>query len=120
VLRVVGTAPGRLVTATVLVQWIGAAIAVGTLIGLLGRGLKSVLQAFHAEHIAPTLANVTHALATNTEATAALTSALARTNEAQDRGFQRLGDIIADHETRITVLEIPQPKPRTARRKRTP
>lgn len=108
---------GRVVTP---LNWIAAAVAVGTLIGLLGKGLKSVLQAFHAEHIAPTLSNVTHAIANNTEATAALTSALARTNEAQTRGFERLGDIIADHETRLTVLEIPQAKPRPARRKRAP
>lgn len=107
-------------TAIVLVQWIGAAVAVGTLIGLLGKGLKSVLQAFHAEHIAPALSNVTHAIANNTEATAALTTALAKTNDAQARGFERLGDIIADHETRLTVLEIPHATPRSVRRKRTP
>ena len=107
-------------TVTVLVQWIGAAIAVGTLIGLLGRGLKSVLQAFHAEHIAPTLQNVTHAIANNTDATAALTSALAKTNEAQTRGFERLGDIIADHETRISVLEIPMGKAPAKRRRKAP
>jgi hypothetical protein len=91
-------------------EWIGGAVALGTLIALAGRGLRSLLRSFHAEHIAPSIINVSHAIADNTKATSALTDALARTNEAQERGFNRLGDIIADHETRITVLELPQPK----------
>jgi hypothetical protein len=91
-------------------EWIGGAGALGALIALAGRGLRSLLRSFHAEHIAPSIYSVSHAIADNTRATSALTDALARTNEAQERGFNRLGDIIADHETRITVLELPQPK----------
>ena len=88
-------------------EWTGVAGALGTLIALLGRGLRSLLRSFHAEHIAPSIISVSHAIADNTKATSALTDALAKTNDAQARGFERLGDIIADHETRITVLEQP-------------
>jgi hypothetical protein len=85
------------------------------IMALSGRGLRSLLRAFHHEHVAPSLAQVTAAIAHNTEATATLTTALAKSNEAQERGFNRLGDIIADHETRITVLEQP-PRPVKAAR----
>ena len=88
-------------------EWIGGAGALGTLIALAGRGLRGLLRSFHAEHIAPSIISVSHAIADNTRATSALTDALAKTNDAQERGFNRLGDIIADHETRITVLELP-------------
>lgn len=98
-------------------EWIGGAVALGTLIALLGSGLRSLLRAFHAEHIAPSIIGVSHAIADNTKATSALTEALAKTNESQVRGFERLGDIIADHETRISVLEQP-PRPPMAIRKR--
>ncbi len=61
---------------------------------------------------------MTTAIAHNTEATASLTSALAKSNEAQERGFERMGDIIADHETRITVLEQPPRRPVSVRANR--
>ena len=99
-------------------EWIGGAGALGTLIALLGRGLHRLLRSFHAEHIAPSIISVSHAIADNTKATSALTDALAKTNESQVRGFERLGDIIADHETRLTVLEQPPRPPVALRAKR--
>jgi hypothetical protein len=87
------------------------AVATGLgILALLGKGLQSLLTAFHNEHVAPSIQSVTTAIAHNTEATATLTSALAKSNDAQERGFERMGDIIADHETRLTVLETP-PRP---------
>ena len=77
---------------------------------IMGKGLRALLTAFHNEHVAPSIASVTTAIAHNTEATATLTSALAKSNDAQERGFERMGDIIADHEHRITSLEQP-PRP---------
>jgi hypothetical protein len=99
-------------------EWIGGAVALGTLIALAGQGLNRLLKSFHAEHIAPSIIGVSHAIAANTTATTALTEALAKTNESQVRGFERLGDIIADHETRISVLEQPPRGPVALRAKR--
>ena len=87
-------------------EWIGGAGALGTLIALVGRGLRSLLRSFHAEHIAPSIISVSHAIADNTKATSALTDALARTNESQVRGFERLGDIIADHEKQLGIHAV--------------
>ena len=89
-----------------------------TMLAVLGRGLKAMLAAFHQKHVAPSIASVTTAIAHNTEATTSLTSALAKSNAAQERGFERLGDIIADHETRLTVLEQPPRAPKSAAIKR--
>lgn len=85
----------------------GVLVGIGTLLALAGKGLRALLRSFHNEHVAPSIASVTTAIAHNTEAAASLTHALAKSNEAQQRGFERLGDIIADHATRITVLEQP-------------
>lgn len=85
---------------------------------IVGKGLRGLLTAFHNEHVQPALTTVVHAIQTNTDETRALTSALAKTNEAQERGFERMGDIIADHETRITILEQPTPRPKSAAIKR--
>jgi hypothetical protein len=97
------------------VETIGAVATVLGIVVVVGKGLRGLLTAFHNEHVAPALTTVVHAIQTNTDETRALTSALARTNDAQERGFNRLGDIIADHETRITVLEQP-PRPVKAAR----
>ncbi len=102
-------------------EMMGTGAAAASIIVVLGKGLRRLLVAFHHEHVAPSIADVTAAIAHNTTATASLTAALAKSNESQERGFARMGDIIADHETRITVLEQPsragpalRPKPRKA------
>ena len=97
---------------------VGLLVGVGTLLALMGKGLKSLLRSFHNEHVAPSIASVTTAIAHNTEATASLTASLTKSQAAQDRGFERLGDIIADHETRLTVLEQPPRFPTAARKRK--
>ena len=94
----------------VAAEIIGAVATVLGIIVVMGKGLRALLTAFHNEHVAPSIGMLTTAIAHNTEATASQTAALAKSNEAQERGFERLGDIIADHETRITILEQP-PRP---------
>jgi len=89
-----------------LPELIGGAVALGTLIGLVGQGLNRLLKSFHAEHIAPSIIGVSHAISANTTATTALTDALAKTNESQIRGFERLGDIIADHEKQLGIHAV--------------
>ena len=100
------------------VETIGAVATVMGIVVVVGKGLRGLLTAFHNEHVAPALTTVVHAIQTNTDETRALTSALAKTNEAQERGFERMGDIIQDHELRITVLEQPTPRPKSAAIKR--
>lgn len=85
------------------------------IIVVLGKGLQKVLEAFHNEHVAPAIASLTNVIAHNTEVTSTQTAALAKSNAAQEKGFERLGDIIADHETRITVLEGPTRPAKAAR-----
>ena len=97
---------------------IGALVGIAALFGFCIKAAQYVLRSFHDAHVAPTIAQVTGAISHNTEATSALTSALAKTNEAQAKGFERMGDIIADHETRITVLEQPTRGPSAMRAKR--
>ena len=82
---------------------------------VLGKGLRALLTAFHNEHVAPSISSLTNAIAHNTEVTATQTAALAKSNAAQEKGFERLGDIIADHEQRLTVLEQPSRGPKSAR-----
>jgi CHAD domain-containing protein len=96
----------------------GLLVAIGTLLAMAGKGLKALLRSFHNEHVAPSIASFTTAVAHNTEAIASLTASLTKSQAAQDRGFERLGDIIADHETRITVLEQPTRGPAALRAKR--
>jgi hypothetical protein len=98
-----------------LAEPVGIVAAGVGIVVVLGKGLQKVLAAFHHEHVAPSIASVTAAIAHNTEATASLTSSLTKSQAAQERGFERLGDIIADHETRITVLEQPLRPVRSAR-----
>ena len=89
---------------------IGAVATILGIIVVMGKGLRGLLTAFHNENVAPSIAAVTVAIAHNTEATASLTAAMAKSNESNERGFERLGDIIADHEDRISLLERP-PRP---------
>lgn len=96
----------------------GLLVGLGTLLAMAGKGLRALLRSFHHEHVAPSIASVTTAIAHNTEATAMLTTALAKSNDAQERGFERLGDIIHDHEKRIVVLEQPTRPPVALRAKR--
>ena len=96
------------------VEAVGSVATVLGIVVMVGKGLRGLLTAFHNEHVAPALTTVVHAIQTNTDETRALTSALAKTNEAQQRGFERMGDIIQDHELRITVLEQPAPSPKAA------
>jgi hypothetical protein len=77
---------------------------------VLGKGLRNLMMAFHNEHVAPAIAGLINAIAHNTEVTATQTAALAKSNAAQEKGFERLGDIIEDHERRLTHLEQP-PRP---------
>ena len=77
---------------------------------IMGKGLRALLTAFHNEHVAPAIASLTHVIAHNSEVTATQTAALAQSNTAQEKGFERLGDIIEDHERRLTDLETP-PRP---------
>ena len=70
---------------------------------VLGKGLRALLTAFHNEHVAPSISSLTNAIDHNT-------AALAKSNAAQEKGFERLGDIIEDHERRLTHLEQP-PRP---------
>ena len=100
------------------VETIGAVATVLGIMVIVGKGLRGLLTAFHNEHVQPALTTVVHAIQTNTDETRALTSALAKTNEAQERGFERMGDIIQDHELRLTVLEQPTPRPKSAAIKR--
>lgn len=99
-------------------ETVGLLVAFGTLLIMAGKGLKALLRSFHNEHVTPSITAVTTAIAHNTEATASLTASLTKSQAAQDRGFERLGDIIADHETRISVLEQPPRFPAAQRAKR--
>lgn len=80
---------------------IASGVAAVFLIGI--KSAQYVLRSFHDAHVVPSLAHVTAAISTNTAATSALTSSLATTNEAQERGFIRMGEIITEHETRLAT-----------------
>ncbi len=86
-----------------LLEIIAAAIAVGTLFGMVIKAAQYVLRSFHNEHVAPSIAQVTETIMHNTSATSGLTSALAETNKRQQAGFDRMGDIIADHEKQLGI-----------------
>jgi len=91
-------------------EMVGLTATVLGIVVILGKGLQKVLEAFHNEHVAPAIASLTHVIAHNTEVTSTQTAALAKSNAAQEKGFERLGDIIEDHERRLTDLETP-PRP---------
>jgi prephenate dehydratase len=97
-------------TAKLLTELLVVLVAVGTLVAMAGKALRAVLGAFHNEHVAPAVASLTTAIAHNSDVTATQTAALAHSIAAQEKGFERLGDIIEDHEHRLTILEQPNPK----------
>ena len=91
--------------------------------------VRHVLRTFHAEHIGPVFSDISHAIKENTTATSNLTDRMEQSDEAQKecqtenrKTFERMGEILADHETRITVIEAAPdavaPKPAKATRRR--
>lgn len=108
-----------------LAEYLGIALAIASLIGLIAAAIRYVLNSFHSEHIAPAFADVAHSIKENTSATANLTNALAVTNQTQRDGqketrqtFERMGGIIQDHETRITVIESKDGTPKRQPRRK--
>ncbi len=102
-----------------------AEIVIGVIVGLftllfgVAKVGDYVLRGFHNEHVRPSILSISATISENTHAITALTTALARTDalqreeHAQTREtFDRMGRIIEDHETRITVLEQTPGKPR--------
>ena len=88
-------------------------------------GVRHVLKGFHAEHVGPAISDISHAIKENTTATSNLTDRMEKSDEAQEKcqtenrkTFDRLGTIIADHETRIQIVEVGLPKPAKAPRRR--
>lgn len=87
--------------------------ALFSLIAYASKALKSSLTSFHDAHVAPTIHGIAVKIEANTTETARLNDRLVEANEnakasqAEARNtFDRMGGIIADHETRITVNEI--------------
>lgn len=102
---------------------IGVAVGIFALLFGLAKVANYVLRGFHNEHVQPVFAGISAAIEKNTTATTTLTEALAKTDELQrsehnrtQATFDRMGEIIEDHETRITVLEVPPPPPAAAAR----
>lgn len=90
-------------------------IAAGTgvaaaLAGGVGAAVRHVLRSFHAEHVQPALTDISHAIKANTLATSALTERMGQSDET----CTAMGKILADHETRITVIEAKPPRRRSA------
>ena len=88
-------------------------------------GVRHVLRSFHAEHVKPVFSDISHAIKENTTATSNLTDRMEKSDEAQKecqtenrKTFERMGNILADHETRIQIVEVAVPKPAKAPRRR--
>jgi len=97
----------------------GIVVSVFTILFALAKIGQYVLQSFHSEHVAPVIQEISHTIKENTGATSVLTRELEITNEnaktAQaeaQRTFDRMGQIIDDHEGRITQIEKRKPTPR--------
>lgn len=87
--------------------------ALFSLIAYASKALKASLTSFHDAHVAPTINGIAVKIDANTTETARLNERLVEVNEnakaSQNEArqtFDRMGGIIADHETRITVGEI--------------
>ncbi len=106
---------------------LGLVVTIFAVLFGLAKVMKYVLDSFHNEHVAPKINGVSSAIERNTEATERVANALGVAEELQrayqtETGatFTRMGQIIEDHEDRITALEPPQAaRPARIRGKRT-
>ena len=86
--------------------------------------VRRVLKGFHAEHIGPAISELSHTIKAATTATSNLTDRMEKSDEASKehqtenrKTFDRLGVIISDHETRISVIEAAKPSKSLPRRR---
>jgi hypothetical protein len=97
----------------------GIIVSIFTILFGLAKVGQYVLRSFHNEHTKPALAAVETAIHDNTTATENVAKALSQEKNANAATFERMGQIIEDHEERITALE-PQPSPAAMRVVRKP
>ncbi len=98
----------------IVVAIFGLIVSIFTILFGLAKVAQYVLESFHNEHTKPALANVAAAIHDNTTATENVAKALLQEKNANAATFERMGQIIEDHEERITALE-PQPSPAAMR-----
>lgn len=109
---------------------VGFLAALFSLIAYASKALKASLTSFHDAHVVPAINGIAVKIDANTVETARLNERLVEVNEnakasqiESRQTFDRMGGIIADHETRLTVtetkvdaLEGKRPTPRKPRR----